>query len=306
MAELADRYDPAVTEPEVYTQWLGANCFAADGHRSVRVGGDRVPFTIVMPPPNVTGILHVGHGLTYTVQDVLIRWARMRDTEALWVPGTDHAGIATQNVVERLIAQEGKTRFDVGRETFVKRTEAFVEEKGGVILKQLRAIGASADWDRTAYTLSPELSRAVRESFVRLYERGLIYKGHRVIHWCPRCLTSLSDEEAEFQDEPGSLYHIRYPVSGDATRSVTIATTRPETMLADVAVAVNPGDERYRALIGKTVRLPIVHIDIPIIADEYADPEFGTGVVKITPAHDANDFEVGRRDRCQWHHARGA
>jgi valyl-tRNA synthetase len=295
MAELADRYDPAATEPEVYAQWLGANCFAADAHRSVRVGGDRVPFTIVMPPPNVTGILHVGHGLTYTVQDVLIRWARMRDTEALWVPGTDHAGIATQNVVERLIAQEGKTRFDVGRETFVKRTEAFVEEKGGVILKQLRAIGASADWERTAYTLSPELSRAVRESFVRLYERGLIYKGHRVIHWCPRCLTSLSDEEAEFQDEPGSLYHIKYPVSGDPSRSVTIATTRPETMLADVAVAVNPGDERYRALIGKTVRLPIVHIDIPIIADEYADPEFGTGVVKITPAHDANDFEVGRR-----------
>ncbi|MFL5612203.1 MAG: valine--tRNA ligase [Gemmatimonadaceae bacterium] len=295
MTDLPDRYDPASTEPSVYAEWLEHDCFTADAERSGRVGGDRVPYTIVMPPPNVTGILHVGHGLNNTVQDVLIRWARMRGTEALWMPGTDHAGIATQNVVERLIGQEGKTRFDLGREAFVRRTEAFVEEKGGVILKQLRAIGASADWTRTAYTLSPELSRAVRESFVRLYERGLIYKGHRVIHWCPRCLTSLSDEEAEFQDEPGSLYHIAYPLSNDSSRTVTIATTRPETMLGDVAVAVNPKDERYKALIGRTVRLPIVHIDIPIIADDYADPEFGTGVVKITPAHDANDFEVGKR-----------
>jgi valyl-tRNA synthetase len=295
MTDLPDRYDPGTTEPAVYAEWLEHDCFTADAARSSRVGGDRVPYTIVMPPPNVTGILHVGHGLNNTVQDVLIRWARMRGTEALWMPGTDHAGIATQNVVERLIGQEGKTRFDLGREAFVRRTEAFVEEKGGVILKQLRAIGASADWTRTAYTLSPELSRAVRESFVRLYERGLIYKGHRVIHWCPRCLTSLSDEEAEFQDEPGALYHIAYPLSDDPSRSVTIATTRPETMLADVAVAVNPKDERYKALIGRTVRLPIVHIDIPIIADDYADPEFGTGVVKITPAHDANDFEVGKR-----------
>jgi valyl-tRNA synthetase len=295
MSELPDRYDPSITEPEVYAAWLAGECFAADAARSKRLGGEREPYTIVMPPPNVTGILHVGHGLNNTVQDVLIRWARMNGTEALWVPGTDHAGIATQNVVERLIGQEGKTRFDLGREAFVRRTEAFVEEKGGVILKQLRAIGASADWNRTAYTLSPELSRAVREAFVRLYERGLIYKGHRVIHWCPRCLTSLSDEEAEFQDEAGSLYHIAYPLSGDPSRSVTIATTRPETMLADVAVAVNPDDDRYRVLVGKTVRLPIVHIDIPIIADAYADPEFGTGVVKITPAHDANDFEVGKR-----------
>src|SRR3954466_15277667 len=295
MTELPDRYDPAATEPAIYQEWLEHGCFTADPARSERVGGDREPYTIVMPPPNVTGILHVGHGLNNTVQDVLIRWARMSGTEALWMPGTDHAGIATQNVVERLIGQEGKTRFDLGREAFVRRTEAFVEEKGGVILKQLRAIGASADWSRTAYTLSPELSRAVREAFVRLYERGLIYKGHRVIHWCPRCLTSLSDEEAEFQDEPGALYHIAYPLSDDPSRSVTIATTRPETMLADVAVAVNPDDDRYRALVGKTVRLPIVHIDIPIIADAYADPEFGTGVVKITPAHDANDFEVGKR-----------
>src|SRR5690349_7394184 len=295
MSDLPDRYDPSTTEPEIYAEWLKRDCFAGDAARSERVGGDRVPYTIVMPPPNVTAILHVGHGLNNTVQDVLIRWARMSGTEALWVPGTDHAGIATQNVVERLIGQEGKTRFDLGREAFVRRTEAFVEEKGGVILKQLRAIGASADWTRTAYTLSPELSRAVREAFVRLYERGLIYKGHRVIHWCVRCLTSLSDEEAEFQDEPGSLYHITYPLSDDPTRGVTIATTRPETMLADVAVAVNPKDARYRSLVGKSVRLPIVHVAIPIIADEYADPEFGTGVVKITPAHDANDFDVGQR-----------
>src|SRR5207249_900405 len=188
------------------------------------------------------------------------------------------------NVVERLIAQEGKTRFDLGREAFVRRTEAFVEEKGGVILHQLRAIGASADWDRTAYTLSPELSRAVREAFVRLFERGLIYRGHRVIHWCPRCLTSLSDEEAEFADETGKLYHIAYSVEGQPGRALVIATTRPETMLADVAVAVNPDDERYRDLVGKFVRLPIVNRPIPVIADDYADPAFGTGVVKITPA----------------------
>jgi valyl-tRNA synthetase len=250
-----------------------------------------------MPPPNVTAILHVGHGLNNTIQDVVIRWARMRGAEALWLPGTDHAGIATQNVVEKKVAAEqGKTRFDIGREPFVKITEQFVEETGGTILSQLKAIGASADWTRTAYTLSPELSHAVRTAFVRLYEKGLIYKGHRVIHWCPRCLTSLSDEEAEFNDEPGFLYHVRYE-TGDRRpeTGVVIATTRPETMLADVAVAVNPADERYQALIGKTVTLPLLNIEIPVIADEYADPAFGTGVVKITPAHDANDFEVGRR-----------
>ena len=295
MPELPDRYDPATTEREIYARWEKAGCFTADAERSDYDGGDRVPYTIVMPPPNVTAILHVGHGLNNTIQDVLIRWARMRGTEALWVPGTDHAGIATQNVVEKQLAAEGKTRFDLGRPAFVRRTEQFVEETGGTILQQLRAIGASADWSRTAYTLSPELSRAVREAFVRLYERGLIYRGYRVIHWCPRCLTSLSDEEAEFVDEPGKLYHIAYPVSDDPSRKLIVATTRPETMLGDVAVAVNPDDERYRDLVGKTVRLPIVDIDIPVVADAYADPAFGTGVVKITPAHDANDFEVGKR-----------
>jgi len=296
---LPDRFDPAA-ESKLYERWLDAECFGADAKRSTRVGGDREPFTIVIPPPNVTAILHLGHALDDVTQDVLIRWARMKGQEALWVPGTDHAGIATQNVVEKLIAKDGKTRFDLGREAFVRKTEQFVAETGGTILRQLRAIGASADWSRTAYTLSPELSKAVREAFVQLYEKKLIYKGHRVIHWCPRCLTSLSDEEAEFHDETGTLFHIAYPLAESReprAESLVIATTRPETMLADVAVAVNPKDPRYKKLVGKSVRLPIVNIDIPIIADEYADPEFGTGVVKITPAHDANDFEVGKRHK---------
>src|SRR5512133_2584546 len=275
MKDLPDRYDFASSEPEIYRAWIEAGCFNAHANDSARVGGEREPYTIVMPPPNVTAILHVGHGLNSSIQDVIIRWARMNGAEALWVPGTDHAGIATQNVIEKLIAAEGKTRFDLGREEFVRRTEDFVAETGGTILEQLRAIGASADWSRTAYTLSPELSGAVREAFVRLYERGLIYKGHRVIHWCPRCLTSLSDEEAEPEAETGALYHLSYPlVEPTSERSaLSVATTRPETMLGDVAVAVNPNDERYRDLIGKHVLLPILDIPIPIVADDYADPE---------------------------------
>src|SRR5687768_8253229 len=293
-AELPAQFDPS-TEAALYKEWLHAGLFTPDPDRSRRAGGDQDTFVIVMPPPNVTAVLHVGHGLNNTVQDVIVRWRRMAGDEALWVPGTDHAGIATQNVVEKQLANEGKSRYDLGREAFVERTAEFVAETGGVILKQLEAIGASADWSRTAYTLTPELSRAVREAFVRLHERGLIYKGHRVIHWCPRCMTSLSDEEAEFKDTPGKLYHITYPVSGDPARSVTVATTRPETMLGDVAVAVHPEDERYRDLVGRSVVLPVVERPIPVVADEYTDPAFGTGVVKITPAHDANDFEVGRR-----------
>jgi valyl-tRNA synthetase len=289
------QYDPASTEAAIYARWLQAGCFTADAARSDRIGGDRDPYVLVMPPPNVTAILHVGHGLNNTVQDVLVRWARMKGFEALWVPGTDHAGIATQNIIEKQLAAEGLDRNALGREKFVERTAAFVEQTGGVILQQLKAIGTSADWSRTAYTFSPELSRAVREAFVQLYERGLIYRGHRVIHWCPRCLTSLSDEEAEPRETQGTLYHVSYPVSGEPGRTITVATTRPETMLGDVAVAVNPNDARYADLIGKQVLLPILHILIPVIADEYADPEFGTGVVKITPAHDANDFDVGRR-----------
>ena len=292
---LPAQYDPAATEAAIYERWLQAGCFTADAERSVRTGGDRDPYTIVLPPPNVTAILHVGHGLNATVQDVLVRWARMKGFETLWLPGTDHAGIATQNIIERQLADEGRSRADLGREQFIARTAAFVEKTGGTILQQLRAMGASADWSRTAYTFSPALSGAVREAFVRLYERGLIYRGHRVIHWCPRCLTSLSDEEAEPRETNGMLYHISYPLADDSSRSITVATTRPETMLGDVAVAVNPDDERYASLIGTSVLLPILDLPIPIIADEYADPAFGTGVVKITPAHDANDFEVGRR-----------
>ena len=294
-ADLAPQYDPAQLDAALYARWKSAGVFTAHADRTTRLGGDRVPFVIVIPPPNVTAVLHMGHGLNDTVQDVIVRWRRMAGDEALWVPGTDHAGIATQNVIERQLAQEGRTRFDLGRDAFVERTATFVAETGGVILKQLEAIGASCDWTRTAYTFSPELSRAVREAFVRLYDAGLIYKGHRVIHWCPRCLTSLSDEEAEFADERGELYQIAYPVAGHPDRRLVVATTRPETMLGDVAVAVHPDDERYRDLVGQHVVLPIVGIEIPVVADAYADPAFGTGVVKITPAHDANDFDVGVR-----------
>src|SRR2546423_2742669 len=312
--ELPAQYDPVQTERAVYERWVEAGIFSAEEKRSRRNGGDRDPFVIVMPPPNVTSVLHMGHGLNITVQDVMVRWRRMVGDEALWVPGTDHAGIATQNIIEKQLAAEGKTKFDLGRAAFVSRTIAFVEETGGEILRQLRAIGASADWNRTAYTLSPELSRAVREAFVQLHERGLIYRGHRVIHWCPRCLTSLSDEEAEHTEETGNLYHILYAIadfpSGSARTAtghiakedtdtvsgyLPVATTRPETMLGDVALAVHPDDERFKQLIGREVLIPITNIRIPIIADEYVDPAFGTGIVKITPAHDANDFEVGKR-----------
>jgi valyl-tRNA synthetase len=294
--ELPAQYDPGQTERAVYERWIESGIFSADEKRSRRNGGDRDPFVIIMPPPNVTAALHMGHGLNNTVQDVIIRWRRMVGDEALWVPGTDHAGIATQNIIEKQLAAEGKTKFDLGRAAFVERTIEFVEETGGEILRQLRAIGVSADWNRTAYTLSPELSRAVREAFVQLYERGFIYRGHRVIHWCPRCLTSLSDEEAQHSEAMGTLYHIAYPILGaNDNASLTVATTRPETMLGDVAVAVHPDDDRYKKLIGKSVLLPIANVEIPIIADAYVDPAFGTGVVKITPAHDPNDFEVGLR-----------
>ena len=294
---LPPTYDPASAERELYARWEKAGIFTADPARSKRTGGDRPPFTIVIPPPNVTAVLHMGHGLDDTVQDVIVRWRRMSGDETLWVPGTDHAGIATQNVVERSLAAEGKTRFDLGREAFVNRTAAFVEKTGGTILQQLRAIGASCDWTRTAYTLSPELSVAVREVFVTLFERGLIYRGHRVIHWCPRCLTSLSDEEAEHAEEEGALHYVRYALAGggDAAASVTVATTRPETILADVAVAVHPEDERYAGFVGKSVLNPLLGTPIPVIADAMVDPEFGTGALKITPAHDHIDFEIGSR-----------
>ena len=292
---LAPQYDFTTVERDIYAQWMEADLFTAHAPRSARVGGARNPFTIVIPPPNVTAVLHMGHGLNNTVQDVIIRWRRMAQDEALWVPGTDHAGIATQNVVERIIAKEGSSRFDLGRVAFLERVTEFVAETGGTILEQLRAIGSSCDWSRTAYTFSPELSRAVREAFVRLHEEGLVYRGHRVIHWCPRCLTSLSDEEAEPRETHGKLYYVRYDAADDSGRSITVATTRPETIPGDVAIAVNPADERYRDLVGTSVLLPLVGIAIPMIADDYVDAAFGTGALKITPAHDSNDFEVGRR-----------
>ncbi|MGZ3564475.1 MAG: valine--tRNA ligase [Gemmatimonadaceae bacterium] len=315
--DLPAQYDPGQTERAIYERWIDAGIFSADEKRSRRNGGDREPFVIIMPPPNVTAALHMGHGLNNTVQDVVIRWRRMVGDEALWVPGTDHAGIATQNIIEKQLAAEGRTKADLGREAFVARTVAFVQETGGEILRQLRAIGCSADWARTAYTLSPELSRAVREAFVQLHERGLIYRGHRVIHWCPRCMTSLSDEEAEHTEETGNLYQILYALADDkgdrgsrkrADQSaeadlyvlaghLPVATTRPETMLGDVALAVHPDDERFKYLVGRHALIPITNVRIPIIADEYVDPAFGTGIVKITPAHDANDFEVGKRHK---------
>jgi valyl-tRNA synthetase len=248
----------------------------------------------MMPPPNVTAVLHMGHGLNNTVQDVLIRFERMRGRRALWLPGTDHAGIATQNVVERELAQEGLTRFDLGRDAFVERVWSHVRETGAAILEQLKAIGSSADWSRTYFTLDEGLSRAVRETFVRLYEAGLVYRGHYIINWCPRCLTALSNEEADKEEVDGHLWHFRYPLA-DGSGHVIVATTRPETMLGDTAVAVHPEDERYRGLIGREIRLPLVDRLIPIVADEAVDPEFGSGAVKVTPAHDPTDFEIGRR-----------
>ncbi len=300
---LPSQYDPSRIEDRLYRSWEGCGYFRADPARVL--SGAREPYVIVIPPPNVTAVLHMGHGLNNTVQDVLTRWQRMRGREALYLPGTDHAGIATQNVVERMLAAEGKTRDQMGREAFVARVWQFVNDTGSSILEQLRAIGCSCDWSRTRFTLEPGLSRAVREVFVRLYEKGLIYRGNYVINWCPRCLTALSDEEAENEEVQGKLYHLRYPVAeggGDALprlpderHYIVVATTRPETMLGDVAVAVHPQDSRYHDLIGGAVDLPLTGRRIPVIADEYADPEFGSGAVKITPAHDASDFLVANR-----------
>jgi valyl-tRNA synthetase len=291
--ELPPQYDPRAVERPLYQRWLARGVFTA------RVDSPKPPYVIVIPPPNVTAVLHMGQGLNNVTQDVLIRFERMRGREALWLPGTDHAGIATQNVVERLIAKEGKTRFDLGREAFVARVWAFVKETGSTILEQLKMIGASCDWTRTRFTLDPAYSRAVREVFVRLWEEGLIYRGHRVIHWCPRCLTALSDEEAESKDIDGKLYYIRYPVEGGPKPYLTVATTRPETLLGDTAVAVNPKDARHRAFVGKVARLPIIDLPVPIIADDAVETGFGTGFVKVTPAHDATDFEIGLRHKLE-------
>ena len=289
MAEvLPPQYDPRAVETELYRRAEARGYFHADP------ASGREPYTIVIPPPNVTAALHMGHGLNNTVQDVLIRWRRMQGREALWMPGTDHAGIATQNVVERQLAKEGHTRFDLGRKAFVARVWEWVGTTEANILDQLRAIGCSCDWERTRFTLDKGLSRAVREAFVRLYEKGLVYRGNRIIHWCPRCLTALSDEEAEPEQVTGKLYHLRYPLA-DGEGHLVVATTRPETMLGDTAVVVHPEDDRYRHLVGREVDLPLTGRRIPVLADEHVDPEFGTGAVKVTPAHDPNDFEIAGR-----------
>jgi len=282
-------YEPHSIEDKWYEKWLEAKTFHSDSSK----GGE--PYCIMIPPPNVTGILHMGHALNNTIQDIMARWRRMEGRNVVWVPGTDHAGIATQNVVERALKKEGKTRDDLGREAFIEKVWEWKEEYGGTIINQLKKMGASCDWERERFTMDEGLSEAVTEVFTRLYNKGLVYKGNRIVNWCPRCQTALSDEESEHQDEKGHLWHIKYPVKGEPGRFVTVATTRPETMLGDVAVAVHPEDERYKDLKGKTILLPIADREIVVIYDDYVEPEFGTGVVKITPAHDPNDFDMGKR-----------
>lgn len=288
--ELPKAYEPREVEGRIYKMWEQNGCF--EGHRDP----DKKPFTIVMPPPNVTGQLHMGHAMDCTLQDILIRFKRMEGYAALWVPGTDHAGIATQIKVEEALREsEGLSRYDLGREKFLDRVWEWKEKYGARIVEQQKKLGVSCDWSRARFTMDEGLSRAVRHVFVSLYNKGLIYKGSRIINWCPHCVTALSDAEVEYKDKPGNLWHIRYPIQGEPDRWVIVATTRPETMLGDTGVAVNPADERYRDLVGKTCILPLVGREIPIVADEYVDTQFGTGCVKMTPAHDPNDFEVGLR-----------
>ena len=288
--ELPKVYEPQEVESRVYEMWEKNGCFK--GHRDP----DKKPFTIVMPPPNVTGQLHMGHAMDSTLQDILIRFKRMQGYAALWVPGTDHAGIATQiKVEEELRKSEGLTRYDLGREKFLERVWDWKHKFGNRIVEQQKKLGASCDWSRARFTMDEGLSNAVRHVFVSLYNKGLIYKGSRIINWCPHCVTALSDAEVEYKEKPGHLWHIRYPIAGEEGRYVTVATTRPETMLGDTGVAVNPEDGRYRDIVGKKCILPLVNKEIPIVADAYVDMEFGTGCVKMTPAHDPNDFEVGLR-----------
>ncbi len=281
-------YEPAEVEKKIYRFWLDGDFFKAPLKKGKNV------FSVVIPPPNVTGMLHMGHALNNTVQDVLVRWKRMQGYDTLWLPGTDHAGIATQNKVEEHLALEGLSRYDVGREKFLEKAWQWKEDYHARILKQLYKLGVSCDWSRERFTLDEGCSKAVREVFVSLYKRGLIYRGDYMVNWCPRCHTAISDIEVEHEDKPSTITHIRYPGIG-WDGSISVATTRPETMLGDTAVAVHPEDERYRNLVGKKVLLPLVNREIPIIADEYVDPEFGSGAVKITPAHDPNDFAIGQR-----------
>ena len=287
--ELEKNYNPSEIEERLYQKWLDKKYFHAEVNR------DKKPFTIVMPPPNITGKLHMGHALDNTMQDILVRFKRMQGYEALWVPGTDHASISTEVKVTNALKDEGIDKHELGREGFLKRTWEWKKEYGGTITSQLRKIGSSCDWDRERFTMDEGCSKAVQEVFIKLYEKGLIYKGSRIVNWCPVCNTSISDAEVEHEEQAGHFWHINYPVVGEKGRFVEIATTRPETLLGDSALAVNPNDDRYKDLVGKMVELPLTDRQIPIIADEYVDMEFGTGVVKITPAHDPNDFEVGKR-----------
>ena len=287
--ELEKIYNPADVEDRIYHMWEENGCFNAE------VDENKPPYCIVIPPPNVTGQLHMGHAMDETLQDILIRVKRMQGYSALWLPGTDHAGIATQiKVEENLRKTSGKTRYDYGRDAFVDLVWDWKREYGGRIINQLKKLGASCDWRRERFTMDEGCSKAVREVFVRLWEKGLIYRGNRIINWCPKCRTALSDAEVEYGEQNGSFWHIRYPFK-DGSGYLTIATTRPETLLGDAAVAVNPEDERYQDIVGKTLILPLVGREIPVIADEYVERDFGTGCVKITPCHDPNDFEVGKR-----------
>ncbi len=286
--ELEKNYNPVDIEDRLYSKWINKKYFKAE------VDKRKKPFTIVMPPPNITGQLHMGHALDNTMQDILTRFKRMQGYNALWQPGTDHASIATEVKIIEQLKKEGIDKKDLGREGFLKRAWEWKEEYGGRIISQLKKIGSSCDWERERFTMDEGCSEAVEEVFIRLYEKGLIYKGSRIINWCPVCKTSISDAEVEHEEQNGHFWHLLYPITG-TKEFLEVATTRPETMLGDVAVAVHPEDERYKDLIGKTVILPFLDKEIPIIADTYVDKDFGTGVVKITPAHDPNDFEVGKR-----------
>ena len=285
---MAKAYNPKEVEDKIYDFWQEGNYFHAE------VDKDKKPYTIVMPPPNITGQLHMGHALDNTLQDILIRWRRMQGYSALWLPGTDHASIATEAKIVEAMRKEGITKEDLGREKFLERAWEWKKEYGGRIVSQLKKMGSSCDWERERFTMDEGCSKAVKEVFVRLYNKGLIYRGERIINWCPHCKTSISDAEVEFEEQAGHFWHLRYPLT-DGSGYLELATTRPETLLGDTAVAVNPSDERYKDLVGKTLTLPLVGREIPIVADDYVDVDFGTGVVKITPAHDPNDFQVGLR-----------
>ena len=286
--ELAKSYQPKDFEDRIYKMWNDSGSFTP------HVDSEKQPYTIVIPPPNITGQLHMGHALDETLQDILIRWKRMSGYSTLWLPGTDHASIATEAKIVEAMRKEGIKKEDIGREAFLERAWAWKKQYGGRIVEQLKKLGSSCDWTRERFTMDEGCSKAVKEVFIKYYEEGLIYRGKRIINWCPKCLTSISDAEVEYEVQAGHFWHLRYPLK-DGSGYLELATTRPETLLGDTAVAVNPNDERYKDLVGKTLILPLVHREIPIVADDYVEMDFGTGVVKITPAHDPNDFEVGLR-----------